>query len=223
MASTRIPSGGLILPSMPDQIREAQQTQQPQPVIPQWSRPDDAERQSRLDAMKRRATALLAVALLVFVAASIYEPQFAWLGFVRATAEGSLVGGLADWFAVVAIFRHPLGLPIPHTAVIVERKDQFGAALGGFVQENFLSSDTITDRIRSSGQVTRTADWLAVRTNAETIAGHAATLVVGLADAVRDEDVHRLIEDEIAGGVDRLALAPLAARALRAITAKGRH
>src|SRR6266852_7808790 len=90
MASTLKPSGGLILPSMPQQT---QQTQQAQQVIPPWSRPDDAERQARLDAMKRRATGLLAIALLVFVAASVYEAQFPWLGYVRATAEASLVGG----------------------------------------------------------------------------------------------------------------------------------
>jgi len=184
---------------------------------------EDGDRLRQLRAKKRQATGLLVAMFAIFIIVTVVGSDRGALAYVRATVEGSLVGGLADWFEVVAIFRRPLGLTIPHTAVIVERKDQFGAALGGFVQENFLSSDTITDRIRSSGQVTRTADWLAVRTNAETIAGHAATLVVGLADAVRDEDVHRLIEDEIAGGVDRLALAPLAARALRAITAKGRH
>jgi uncharacterized membrane-anchored protein YjiN (DUF445 family) len=83
-------------------------------VTPQWSRPDDAERQARLDAMKWRATGLLAVALLIFIVALVFEPQYPWLGYVRATAEASLVGGLADWFAVTALFKHPLGIPIPH-------------------------------------------------------------------------------------------------------------
>src|SRR5437667_12570513 len=98
----------------------------PAPVRPQWWRPDDAERQAKLDAMKRRATGLLAIALLVFVAASVFEPQVPWLGYVRATAEASLVGGLADWFAVTALFRHPLGLPIPHTAIVATRKEHVG-------------------------------------------------------------------------------------------------
>src|SRR2546429_8591844 len=93
MASTRIPSGGLILPSMPDQIREAQQTQQPQPVIPQWSRPDDAERQARLDAMKRRATALLAGGLLGVVGANIFEPQVALVRLGTGPPGGALGGG----------------------------------------------------------------------------------------------------------------------------------
>src|SRR5256885_16960744 len=89
-----------------------------------WSRPDDAVRQAQLDAMKRQATGLLALAGVVFVAASLYEARYAWLGYVRATAEASLVGGLADWFAVTALFRHPLGLPIPHTAIVATRKER---------------------------------------------------------------------------------------------------
>src|SRR5438445_12547920 len=87
-------------------------------MTPEWSRPDDATRQAQLDAMKRQATGLLALAAAVFAGASAFESQYAWLGYVRATAEASLVGGLADWFAVTALFRHPLGLPIPHTAII---------------------------------------------------------------------------------------------------------
>src|SRR5260370_7958188 len=90
----------------------------PAPVTPQWSRPDDAERQARLDAMKRRATGLLAIALLVFVAASLYESQFPWLGFVPATPEASLVGGLADWFPATPLLRTPLPPPIPHTPIL---------------------------------------------------------------------------------------------------------
>src|SRR5207253_8121262 len=115
MASTLNPSGGLILPSMPDQTREAQQTQQTQQVVPQWTRPDDAQREARLNAMKRRATGLLAIALLVFIAASVFEPQYPWLGYVRAMAEASLVGGLADWFAVPAPSWRPLRLTISLT------------------------------------------------------------------------------------------------------------
>src|ERR1041385_1445486 len=79
-----------------------------------WSRPDDALRQVQLESMKRRATGLLAVAAVVFVVARYLEAIYPWVGYIRATAEASLVGGLADWFAVTALFRHPLGLPIPH-------------------------------------------------------------------------------------------------------------
>src|SRR5213592_2771018 len=106
---------------------------------PVWSRPDDAVRQAQLDAMKRRATGLLALAAAVFGAATAFEGQYPWLGYVRATAEASLVGGLADWFAVTALFRRPLGLPIPHTAIVATRKERIGRILGSFVQNHFLS------------------------------------------------------------------------------------
>src|SRR5205085_10672572 len=101
------------------------------PLIPtpNWSRPDDAERQEKLDAMKRRATALLGLAGAIFLAASWFETRYPWLGYVRATAEASLVGGLAAWFAVTALFRHPLGIPIPHTAIVATRKDRIGRVL----------------------------------------------------------------------------------------------
>src|SRR5713226_4072361 len=103
------------------------------------ARPDDATRQAQLDTMKRRATGLLAVAAAVFGAASAFEGRYPWLGYVRATAEASLVGGLADWFAVTALFRHPLGIPIPHTAIVPRNKDRIGENMGSFVEENFLA------------------------------------------------------------------------------------
>src|SRR2546426_11951050 len=86
-------------------------------VTPAWSRPDDASRQAQLDAMKRRATGLLALAVVVFVAARIFEAQYPWLGWGRATAEAALVGGLAGRVAVTALFPPPLRLPSPHTAI----------------------------------------------------------------------------------------------------------
>ena len=88
------------------------------------------------------------------------------LGYVQAGAEAAMVGGVADWFAVTALFRRPLGLPIPHTAVIVERKDQFAATLGQFVQENFLNADVLAERIRSARLAPRLAAWLADEANA---------------------------------------------------------
>src|SRR6185503_6965814 len=120
----------------------------------------------RLRAMKRRATGLLAVALLVFIGASLYEPQFPWLGYVRATAEASLVGGLADWFAVTALFKHPLGIPIPPTAIVATRKERIGQILGTFVQKHFLSREVITANLRRVHPAERAASWLADREHA---------------------------------------------------------
>jgi uncharacterized membrane-anchored protein YjiN (DUF445 family) len=145
------------------------------------------------------------------------------LGYVQAGAEASMVGGVADWFAVTALFRRPLGLPIPHTALIVERKDQFAATLGQFVQENFLNADVLAERIRSARLIPRLAAWLADEGNAARFAGRAADLVVTVAETLRDEDVQRVITAELTRAVDAVEVAPLAGRALRVIIAGGHH
>src|SRR2546427_9372425 len=95
-------------------------------VTPVWSRPDDAVRQAQLDAMKRRATRLLALAAAIFGAAAALEARYPWLRYVRATAEASPVGGLADWFALTPPFRRPPGLPIPHTPILATPKERIG-------------------------------------------------------------------------------------------------
>src|SRR5580704_13875467 len=99
-----------------------------------------AERTRQLAAARRRASALLAAVTALFIGVTAAGAHGTLLGYIQAGAEASMVGGIADWFAVTALFRRPLGLPIPHTALIVERKDQFAATLGQFVQENFLNA-----------------------------------------------------------------------------------
>src|SRR5205085_12225624 len=110
--------------------------------------------------MKRLATGMLGVSAVIFVVASFYEARHPWLGYVRATAEASLVGGLADWFAVTALFRRPLGLPIPHTAIVATQKERIGRILGNSVQNHFLSRDVIAARLRTMGPSPRVARWL---------------------------------------------------------------
>jgi uncharacterized membrane-anchored protein YjiN (DUF445 family) len=182
-----------------------------------------AVRVRRLAAARRRATALLAGVTVLFVAVTAAGVHGTLLGYVQAGAEASLVGGVADWFAVTALFRRPLGLPIPHTALIVERKDQFAATLGQFVQENFLNADVLAERMRSARLVPRLAAWLADQANAARFAGHAADLVVTAAEALRDEDVQRVLTAELTRAVDAVEVAPLAGRALRIIIAGGHH
>jgi uncharacterized membrane-anchored protein YjiN (DUF445 family) len=180
-------------------------------------------RKRRLAAARRRATALLGAVTVVFVVVTVVGARGTVLGYVQAGAEAAMVGGVADWFAVTALFRRPLGLPIPHTALVVERKDQFAATLGQFVQENFLNADVLAERMRSGRLVSRLAAWLADDANAAGFAGHAADLAVTLAEALRDEDAQRVLTAELtraAGGVD---VAPLAGRALRVIIAGGHH
>src|SRR5713101_1085163 len=182
-----------------------------------------AQRARGLAAARRRATALLAGVTVLFVAVTAAGAHGILLGFVQAGAEASMVGGVADWFAVTALFRRPLGLPIPHTALIVERKDQFAATLGQFVQENFLNADVLAERIGSARLVPRLAAWLADQANAARFAGHAADLAVTAAEALRDEDVQRVLTAELTRAAGAVEVAPLAGRALRVIIAGGHH
>src|SRR5438270_852289 len=183
----------------------------------------EEERRRQLTKMKRRATGMLVVMTLFFIVITVFTDKRGVWGYLQALGEASMVGGLADWFAVTALFRHPLGLPIPHTAVIVERKDEFGRTLGEFVQENFLSAGVITDRVRNAHVVQRVAVYLSSPTSAAQLSGHAADLAVGLADLINDEDVHRLVDEELAAAVERLPLAALAGRGLEMMTAENRH
>ncbi len=182
-----------------------------------------ALRARRLAAARRRATALLAGVTVVFVAVTVAGAHGTLLGYVQAGAEAAMVGGVADWFAVTALFRRPLGLPIPHTALIVERKDQFAATLGQFVQENFLNADVLAERLRSARLVPRLAAWLADDANAAGFAGHAADLVVTLAEALRDEDAQRVLTAELTRAIESVQVAPLAGRALRVVIAGDHH
>jgi uncharacterized membrane-anchored protein YjiN (DUF445 family) len=198
-------------------------TAMPASPVPTLQRESAALRARRLAAARRRATALLVGATVLFVAVTAAGVHGTFLGYVQAAAEASMVGGVADWFAVTALFRRPLGLPIPHTALIVERKDQFAATLGQFVQENFLTADVLSERIRSARLVPRLAAWLADEANAARFAGHAADLGVNVAEALRDEDVQRLLTAELTRAVAAVEVAPLAGRALRVIIAGGHH
>jgi len=173
-------------------------------------------RARQLTVARRRATGTLLAFTALFVAVTAAGAHGTFLGYVQAGAEASVVGGVADWFAVTALFRHPLGLPIPHTALIVERKGQFAATLGRFVQENFLNGDVLADRISSARLASRTASWLADQANAARAAGHAAELMVTVTDLLSDEEVQGLLTAGLARALDAIDLAPLAGRALQA-------
>src|SRR5881394_2820365 len=200
------------------------QTEQPQqtpqgtarPVVPtpQWGRPDDAERQARLNAMKRRATGILAVALVIFVAASLFEAQYPWLGYVRATAEASVVGGLADWFAVTALFRHPLGLPIPHTASVATRKERIGQILGNFVQNHFLSREVIAANLRRVHPAERASQWLADRKHAHQISRQFATGLVKTLDGLPPNELQDLLSQVVRNRVRTIRVAPALGKTL---------
>src|SRR6516165_2449895 len=156
--------------------------------------PAEQRRARLLVVTKRRATGLLVGATVVFLLSTVFVHRAPWLSWIQATAIASMVGGLADWFAVTALFRRPLGLPIPHTAIVVERKDRFAETLGSFVQENFLSPAAVTERLEASRAVERVAGWLAEPDHAADLAARIADALVAGTDLLRDEDVHRVLD-----------------------------
>ena len=184
---------------------------------------DEATRQAQLDSMKRRATLLLVAATVIFIVARILEGRFAWLTIVRATCEAAMVGGLADWFAVTALFRHPLGIPIPHTAIVPSRKDRVGRTLGAFVQRNFLTREVIEYRLRAAEVGRRLAEWLAEPENARKISRNVASAMSSGAEMLRDDDVQEVIDRSLAKRVRSMHLAPLLGKVLAVMTEDDRH
>jgi uncharacterized membrane-anchored protein YjiN (DUF445 family) len=184
---------------------------------------DEATRQAQLDKMKRRATSLLIGATIIFVITRALESRFPWIGIVRATMEAAMVGGLADWFAVTALFRHPMGIPIPHTAIVPARKDRVGRTLGAFVQRNFLTREVIEGRMRGLKVGRRIVEWLADPDNARTIARNAASALGSAAQMLRDEDMQAIIDRSLATRVRTMKIAPILGRVLEVITEDGRH
>lgn len=156
--------------------------------------PTDAERRAALRRMKTLATGLFVAIAVVFVIAFSLQSTYPWLAYVRAAAEGGMVGALADWFAVTALFRYPLGLRIPHTAIIPNRKDEIGASLGAFVEENFLSDDVVRGRLRSVDIAGAAGDWLAVPKNSARVVAEVSAAVRGLGTLLDDDRMRDAIE-----------------------------
>ena len=166
---------------------------------------------------------MLIAAGAVFVVTRMFESDHSWLGYLRATAEAAMVGGLADWFAVTALFRHPLGLPIPHTAVIKTRKAQLGRSLGEFVQENFLARDVVADKLRHARIGERLGVWLSDSTHAQAVGRHTSAALAGALDVLHDDDVQSAIEHGVSSRLRRIEASPTAGRVLAIATADGRH
>ncbi|HEY2254644.1 MAG TPA: DUF445 domain-containing protein [Variovorax sp.] len=146
----------------------------------------------------------------------------AW-GYVAAFAEAAMVGAIADWFAVVALFRHPLGLPIPHTAIIPSNKDRIGAKLAGFICNNFLSTPQVLAKLAQWDPAARLAGWLARPERAEALAEHLVAAVRYGLTAFDDARVRGFLARIAAAGLAQLDLSRLAGQALDALTAEGRH
>lgn len=191
--------------------------------VDSWSRPDDAARQIQLDVMKRRATGMLALAAAVFGAASAFEDRYPWLGYIRATAEASLVGGLADWFAVTALFRHPLGLPIPHTAIVATRKERIGRVLGTFVQDHFLSRAVVAANLRAVRPAERVARWLSDPEHSRQIARQVASGLAKTLETLPDHDVRELMHGVVSARLRATRVAPALGKTLAVVLGGNRQ
>jgi uncharacterized membrane-anchored protein YjiN (DUF445 family) len=191
---------------------------------PQPLRPDDElVRQARLTRMKRWATGLLILSTIIFVVARLLEPRFPWVAIIRATAEAAMIGGLADWFAVTALFKHPMGIPIPHTAIIPTRKDRVGVTLGAFVQKNFLNRDVIVAKLHTLNAAERMARWMVEPENSRKIARQLARSLSAATNMLRDDDVEEMITRTVVGRVRDTQVAPLLGKFLSVLTADNRH
>lgn len=168
------------------------------------------------------AVAMLVLAAVVFIIARGLEESNGWAGYVRATAEAAMVGAIADWFAVTALFRHPLGLPIPHTAIIEKRKDQIGESLGGFVQENFLTREIVTERLQGANLAQRVGGWLREPENAATIGAQSAAVVSGITEVLRDETVQHGMDQVVTARVKAIPVTPLIGKAVD-VAIEGEH
>ncbi len=157
--------------------------------------PADQERRRGLRVMKAVALGALLFMAALFAVAFALQAQYPWLAYVRAAAEGGMVGALADWFAVTALFRHPLGIPIPHTAIIPTRKDEIGRNLGEFVETEFLRGDVVRTKLEATALAARLGDWLRVPEHAERLASEGAVMASGVLTALSDDDVQEVIAE----------------------------
>ncbi|WP_442854037.1 DUF445 domain-containing protein [Arthrobacter sp. Leaf337] len=173
--------------------------------------------------MKLLALSLLIVMAVIFVFAFALQKQYPWLEYVRAAAEGGMVGALADWFAVTALFKYPMGIKIPHTAIIPRRKDQIGASLGEFVETNFLSEQVVQEKLASVDIARKAGAWLSGPGGAERVAKEGAAVIRGAFKVLNDDDVQAVIESMVRKHLLTPPWGPPVGRLAERIFADGHH
>ena len=186
----------------------------------------DAQRRRGLRRMKLVALGFLIAATVIFLVCTWAQKDGAaptWVGYVRAAAEAGMIGALADWFAVTALFKHPLGIPIPHTAIIRRKKDQLGESLGTFVRENFLSPEVIETKIRDAQVAGRLGKWLAEPAHAERVASEASTVLRVGVELLNDEDIQQVIDRMIVRRIAEPQWGPPVGRVLGQLLAEHRQ
>ena len=185
--------------------------------------PGDAARAAELRRVKTVATLVLAGTLALFVLAKILLPLHPAFGFVAAFAEAATIGGLADWYAVVALFRKPLGLPIPHTAIIQSNQQRIADKLGEFIEVHFLAPAPVEAKLRQIDFGSFIADWLRDRKRSADLARFSLRLLPEALGATETSGLMTFITRRIATQLQSIDLAPLAPGTLRAFVQEGRH
>ncbi|QYF92970.1 DUF445 family protein [Massilia sp. PAMC28688] len=173
--------------------------------------------------MRAIATGLLVLMAVVFVCARLLRERYPFMAFVGAFAEAAMVGAIADWFAVTALFRHPLGLRIPHTAIIPSNKERIGDNLGNFLEHNFMSYEVIHGELARVDFAGSAARWLDQPDNARAVAAQITSAIPALLRMVEDKDAAAFLRDALAGSLKDVRLAPLLSRLLSVLVAGRQH
>lgn len=178
---------------------------------------------AQLNRMRKIATGLLVLMAIVFVGAKLLQPTYGYLSFVGAFAEAAMVGALADWFAVTALFRRPLGLPIPHTAIIPNNKDRIGESVSNFLEHNFMTQEVLSEELKQIDFAGAAAKWLAGPENSRAVAGQVVGAIPALFRMIEDDDVGNFIQNTMARTLKSVKFAPLLAEIFSVLVADGRH
>jgi uncharacterized membrane-anchored protein YjiN (DUF445 family) len=183
----------------------------------------EQEQLEQLTRMRRIAGGLLLVMAVLFVVAKSLQPRFGWLAFVGAFAEAAMVGGLADWFAITALFRHPLGLPIPHTAILPRNKDRLGESIANFLQHNFMTREVLRDELARVDFAGAAADWLLDEANRKALAGNVVHGVPALLRLVEDKDADDFLRRALGASFGHVKFAPILGQVLGVLVAGRQH
>jgi uncharacterized membrane-anchored protein YjiN (DUF445 family) len=192
-------------------------------IVQQLDAAENTFRRSRLRAMQRVALGLLLAAMVLFALARSRHGQHPAWGYLEAFAEAAMVGAIADWFAVVALFRHPLGIPLWHTAIIPNSKDSIGKSLGSFVENHFITEDGIVGRVRQADVAMRLGEWLLHPVNAKQVGSSASSLVRQVLQGLDDEQVRNMIRELATNELLKLDLSALAGGGMDALLAEGKQ
>ena len=184
---------------------------------------EDAEKLAALRRTKVIATGALCLCVAVFAVAKSFEARWPWLSFVAAFAEAATIGGIADWYAVVALFRRPLGLPIPHTAIIPENQNRIADNLGSFIEANFLAPGPVREKLQQVDYAALVADWLSGPERAAGLSRFVARFVPQTLSAMEGSGLRDFVKLRMQDEIGKVKVAPLAADLLTALTEDRRH